>query len=463
MLDRRRRLQRRRVARPDRRRRRRAWSRPGMPCVVPRCRCSAWACGLPLSDPRPQAPPTSPTVLGKGRSRPPRRPRHPRAPTLRGRPAARPLGPRPHWAFPLRRTRWVASSGQPPTPSRTDFHSGGSDVTALLVRDEAAPSACPRPAGSSTRSSSGTPTWPCGCSTPFPMTDGRGPARAGGPTVRHPGVPPRRPAQPLRYDRRAIESAQGRTGVRASRRPTSRCSTSSTRPRPPRPGVAISGSRPATCSSSTTTTCCTATPGGPGRRRARAAPALDHPARGSPPSVGVHVADTRLRRDRRAGRGRATRRRPRQPVPHHSGGHPPLSPFLRFRPPGRASSTPETTPRGQTPRAPRRTRRETPWRKAFASTRPVAPRSCSGSHSRSAPGPGEVRVRHAAVGLNFADTYFRSGLYPAALPAGWASRPPASSRPWAPASRTSWRATGSPTPAARSGRTAPSASCRRTT
>jgi len=35
-----------------------------------------------------------------------------------------------------------------------------------------------------------------------------------------------------------------------------------------------------------------------------------------------------------------------------------------------------------------------------------------------APGAGEVRVRHAAVGLNFADTYFRSGLYPAPLPAG---------------------------------------------
>src|SRR3954463_16311588 len=34
------------------------------------------------------------------------------------------------------------------------------------------------------------------------------------------------------------------------------------------------------------------------------------------------------------------------------------------------------------------------------------------------PGPGEVRVRHVAVGLNFADTYFRTGLYPAALPAG---------------------------------------------
>jgi NADPH2:quinone reductase len=34
------------------------------------------------------------------------------------------------------------------------------------------------------------------------------------------------------------------------------------------------------------------------------------------------------------------------------------------------------------------------------------------------PGQGEVRVRHAAVGLNFADTYFRTGLYPAPLPAG---------------------------------------------
>lgn len=34
------------------------------------------------------------------------------------------------------------------------------------------------------------------------------------------------------------------------------------------------------------------------------------------------------------------------------------------------------------------------------------------------PGHGEVRVRHAAVGLNFADTYFRTGLYPAELPAG---------------------------------------------
>lgn len=35
-----------------------------------------------------------------------------------------------------------------------------------------------------------------------------------------------------------------------------------------------------------------------------------------------------------------------------------------------------------------------------------------------APGPGEVLLRHEAVGLNFIDTYFRTGLYPAALPAG---------------------------------------------
>ena len=34
------------------------------------------------------------------------------------------------------------------------------------------------------------------------------------------------------------------------------------------------------------------------------------------------------------------------------------------------------------------------------------------------PGPGEVRLRHEAVGLNFADTYFRSGLYPSPLPNG---------------------------------------------
>jgi len=35
-----------------------------------------------------------------------------------------------------------------------------------------------------------------------------------------------------------------------------------------------------------------------------------------------------------------------------------------------------------------------------------------------APGPGQARLRHVAVGLNFADTYFRSGLYPVPLPNG---------------------------------------------
>ena len=34
------------------------------------------------------------------------------------------------------------------------------------------------------------------------------------------------------------------------------------------------------------------------------------------------------------------------------------------------------------------------------------------------PGPGEILVRHAAVGLNYIDTYHRSGLYPVELPAG---------------------------------------------
>lgn len=35
-----------------------------------------------------------------------------------------------------------------------------------------------------------------------------------------------------------------------------------------------------------------------------------------------------------------------------------------------------------------------------------------------APGPGEILIRHEAIGVNFIDTYVRSGLYPAALPSG---------------------------------------------
>lgn len=34
------------------------------------------------------------------------------------------------------------------------------------------------------------------------------------------------------------------------------------------------------------------------------------------------------------------------------------------------------------------------------------------------PGPGEALIRHTAIGLNFIDTYHRTGLYPVTLPAG---------------------------------------------
>ena len=34
------------------------------------------------------------------------------------------------------------------------------------------------------------------------------------------------------------------------------------------------------------------------------------------------------------------------------------------------------------------------------------------------PGNGEVRIRHTAVGVNYIDTYHRSGLYPLPLPSG---------------------------------------------
>src|SRR5947208_4327306 len=32
------------------------------------------------------------------------------------------------------------------------------------------------------------------------------------------------------------------------------------------------------------------------------------------------------------------------------------------------------------------------------------------------PGPGQVLIRHEAVGVNFIDTYHRTGLYPVKLP-----------------------------------------------
>ena len=55
----------------------------------------------------------------------------------------------------------------------------------------------------------------------------------------------------------------------------------------------------------------------------------------------------------------------------------------------------------------------------FASTRPADQRFSSTKASHvPPPGPGEVHIRHAAVGLNYADTYFRTGYYPAPLPNG---------------------------------------------
>jgi NADPH:quinone reductase len=37
------------------------------------------------------------------------------------------------------------------------------------------------------------------------------------------------------------------------------------------------------------------------------------------------------------------------------------------------------------------------------------------------PGPGQILVRHQAIGINFIDTYHRSGLYPVKLPSGLGS------------------------------------------
>ncbi len=37
------------------------------------------------------------------------------------------------------------------------------------------------------------------------------------------------------------------------------------------------------------------------------------------------------------------------------------------------------------------------------------------------PGAGQARVAHTAIGLNFIDTYYRSGVYPVKLPSGLGS------------------------------------------
>jgi len=37
------------------------------------------------------------------------------------------------------------------------------------------------------------------------------------------------------------------------------------------------------------------------------------------------------------------------------------------------------------------------------------------------PGPGQARVRHTGIAVNFIDIYFRTGRYPAQLPSGLGS------------------------------------------
>src|SRR3954471_11704648 len=37
------------------------------------------------------------------------------------------------------------------------------------------------------------------------------------------------------------------------------------------------------------------------------------------------------------------------------------------------------------------------------------------------PGPGQILIRHEAIGINFIDTYHRTGLYPVKMPSGLGS------------------------------------------
>ena len=67
------------------------------------------------------------------------------------------------------------------------------------------------------------------------------------------------------------------------------------------------------------------------------------------------------------------------------------------------------------------------------------------------PGPGEIRVKQTAAGLNFIDIYIRSGARPVPMPNGLASKAVASSSLSATVSPISQWVTGSGTPICRSG------------
>ena len=86
----------------------------------------------------------------------------------------------------------------------------------------------------------------------------------------------------------------------------------------------------------------------------------------------------------------------------------------------RSSSAPDTAT--ATERVASITERMTPWPRPFDSTRPAAPRCWSSQTVEvGEPGPGQARVRHSYVAVNFIDIYFRTGRYPLPLPNGLGS------------------------------------------
>ena len=99
-------------------------------------------------------------------------------------------------------------------------------------------------------------------------------------------------------------------------------------------------------------------------------------------------------------------------------------------------------------------------------THPSRPagRKCSGSRQVEIgePGPGEARVRHTYVAVNFIDVYFRTGRYPMPLPNGLGSDAVGVVEAVGPGSPTSARATGSATCSARRALIPTCESCRPT-
>src|SRR5437667_2878375 len=100
-----------------------------------------------------------------------------------------------------------------------------------------------------------------------------------------------------------------------------------------------------------------------------------------------------------------TRRRPRPPT-----SAPPLS--------SSSISAPEAR-RKRPPGANRRTRKDTDMAHAIRFHKTGGPEVLVWeSVEVGKPGPGQVKLRQTAVGLNFVDTYFRAGGYPTPLPSG---------------------------------------------